>query len=414
VRTDDVRAAAAMGSAMHEHLHMRAALGVDAAMLRIPQIAARWHIVGDDARIFHWRCRSFEWSPPPGAIGETGLYMREDGTVERTEGGRGHYPGLPADAVAVGTIDLMWSEPEPLDLTDPLRPRCPPGAVLWVVDAKTGSTDHVTPIDRNLQVGGGTMMAARWTGATQAVPALLFMTPGPGDWDAPEVAWGPAELARAERRVRAVRAAKLDAWGRFARGEQLAFTESDKCAFCPGRLSCPPKIAMVKSALNDPRPLIVGPLSDAQVRRLAMNLADLETFARQARALLKDIVDDRGPVDIGDGLVWGPEASERKVLDPRKALPVLLRELGDDALDAFDVSKSAIERAVKERSAKGFGAGNMRRVMAALGEAEALVPQTSTTYHVFRPPVALPPMTPDTRLEEQLAASVRSEGLEIT
>lgn len=375
--------AAVMGSALHEHMHMRAALGVDSAMARIDEVAARWELDDDEKTLFAWRCRTFEWSPPAGAFGEVALCLREDGAVERVVGGRGRYD-VPPDAVTAGTLDVMWSFPEPLDLTDPEHPRCPKGSDLWVVDYKSGDEDYVVPVETNLQVGGETLLAARWTGAEMAMPVVLFIRPGQGEWDAPAHVWEAPELAAIEARLRAMRARKVAAWNAHRAGEPLRFNEGPWCQWCKARWACPPKLAMVKALAGDPQPLAATRMTDEQRRVAVLRLKVLDGIVREARETLKRDVDEHGAIDLGNGLVYGPERTTSRVILPKPAMPILLDELGEEAYGAIRITKGAVTDLVKARAPKGSGAKAVRAVMGKLEDAGAVHVTEGVEYSVHR------------------------------
>jgi hypothetical protein len=396
-----------MGSALHEHMHMRAALGVDSAMERLALVAHRWALTEDEARLFAWRCRTFEWSPPAGAFGEVALCMREGGDVLRVVGGRGKYD-VPDDAVSVGTVDVMWSEPEPLDLTDPEHPRCPKGSVLWVPDYKSGDEDYVTPIAHNLQAAGGALMAARWTGAEEVMPAIIFIRPGQGEWDAPEMTWGARECDDAEKRLRNARAGKVAAWAAHLAGTPLAYREGPWCQFCRARLACPTKIALIKAVANDPHPLFPSRATREQKRALALALKDMSRFVDRLREFLKEEVDADGQaIDLGNGFVWGPVTSKSRELVPKLALPVLLEELGDAAYDAVRISKGAVEDVVKQQSVRGTAAGKMRALMSRVDGAHGVRIVDEVEHRVHRADETDVPPTKPT-LEALLTASLET------
>jgi hypothetical protein len=107
---------------------------------------------------------------PAGAIAEVPLGYWPDGNVRRVEGGAGRY--VDEGQILSGTIDVMWA-----DETD--NPEmCPEGSTLWIVDWKTGAEEHVPPVDRNWQLRGAAVLAARWTGAQRVIPAICYVNAG--------------------------------------------------------------------------------------------------------------------------------------------------------------------------------------------------------------------------------------------
>ncbi len=394
------------GNAGHEHFEDRIALGIDAAMARIPDVARRWF--GNDEReaaFFAARMRKLEWSPPAGSFGEVALCMFEDGRVERTSGGKGHYPelepgGRHEGAILAGQLDAMWSEPEPLDLTDPEHPRCPPGSYLVVPDWKFGEAAYVEPVESNLQAANNAVMAAKWTGARRVLPAIVFMEPPQCVWDVPmrddaAFAWGPRELADAEARVRDVRRRVLLAIEAEKAGLLTGFNEGSWCAFCPGKHSCPAKIAMMRSTAAI-APTKRGPVTVDELRWWAERLPQIESHVRLVRELMKEHVDQTGqPIDLGHGLAWGPKPSKRDKLIPHVALPIITAELGADKLDELvSVSKSAVEAVVKkDHEAKGIKRQRskvMGRLLGEIKKANGIRREVGVEYGVYRPTHQLP------------------------
>lgn len=429
---------AVKGSAGHEHFEDRAAIGVEAAMARLPELARKWF--GNDEReaaFFMARMRKLEWCPPKHAFGEVALAMLEDGSVERTIGGKGYYPELLpggrlyGKAILAGQTDTFWADgAAPLDLSDPAHPKCPPRSILWSGDYKFGKDIYVDPIESNLQAAANTVMVAKWTGAKYAVPFILYMTPPNGDWDVPSrdgepIVWGPRELAEAEERVRAVIAARRRAVELVQAGEAVeGFREGSWCTFCPGKSTCPARLASLRevAALAQvPRKRGEGiHLTTEELRWFATRAPMIDSFVKKVRDVLKEHVDLNGPIDLGDGTVWGPHVEETEKILPSKALPILQEEFGDERYAehfAFDrvarISKDAIEGVVKivheEQGIKRQRSKAMGRILGAIREAGGMETTRSVTYGRHRPP----PPAIEVKAEEPKRLPSELEGMEI-
>jgi hypothetical protein len=286
----------------------------------------------------------------------------------------------------------MWSEPEPLDLSDPEHPRCPRGSTLWVLDLKSGEDAHVEPAERNAQLDALAVMAAKWTGAMAVVPSVLFLRKGAGDWDTPERAWGSREIAAGEARIRRDVARGREAAAAIAEGRDVTYVEGNHCTYCASATRCPAKTGMIKSIVGSPVPSGAAPLTREERVWMAKNLGSLESFARKAREVLKASVDADGPIDLGDGLVWGSQPTKRAKILPRVALPILREELGDDlAAGAIEetISREAVEAAAKEWTAQnGIKRGVSRKmgaIMARVGSAGGLLSEPRVEYRAHRP-----------------------------
>ena len=145
------------------------------------KLAAMFELDADDAGRLAFLAAHLRLPVPPGALAEVPLGYWPDGSVRRVEGGAGSYRD--DGQILSGTIDAMWAEPEPLWTMDGMTDRgggapswcCPGRSTLWIVDWKTGAEEHVPPIDRNWQLRGAAVLAARWTGAQRVIPAICYV-----------------------------------------------------------------------------------------------------------------------------------------------------------------------------------------------------------------------------------------------
>lgn len=409
-------AAADEGSAIHEHIAQRALLGVDEALLRLPDVLARWNVAERESGILTAQLRKFEWSPPRHAIVEVPLAIKLDGTVVRVSGGRGSYPEAPHDTLLPLTTDIAWSEPEPFGWPDGPdgAPRVPEGSVLMVVDIKTGSDVWVDPAERNLQLHAEAYAMARWTGATDVQPMILFPNGARGTWDTPPVLHGPEALRRTLARLLELRRRRDRAVVDYADGVMPELHEGPWCVGCPSADACPAKLALVKAALEIESPAEPGPLSLADRARLVRMKDAAERFARRAKSALTRAVDNDGPIDMGNGVSWGPVVETRQRIESDAAAPVLFDELGDYAYVALDVSKSGIERAIAEKhdqeGIKRQKGPAFRKILAKLHEAGAIVQSARVEYKLHR--VEDANVKPASDLEGTLRQSL-SKGEEI-
>lgn len=381
-------AASEAGAAGHAHIRERLVYGVDEAWRRWPELLRRYRVPDREGAILTARLRKFGWCPPRGALCEVALVLRADGTAERTTGGQGHYPALPADVVIPCQLDCMWSEPEPL-VMGPDGPRCPPGSVLYVVDLKFGQDRYVAPVEKNIQLAAETVAAAAWTGATEAIPAVLFVSGEQGDWDTPEHAWGPRMLAAKRDELFALRRAREQAAQQVAAGTAPPVHEGPWCVGCPSFSACPAKLSMLRAILADQNaPQVPAPLDAPSAARLVVALRTLETATAMARTALRAHVESTGePIDMGDGLAWGPVVVAREEITGG-ALPVLAEELGMHMMDAVSISKAGIEDGVRamheDMGIKRQRSPAMRRILARLHETGAIISTARTEYRLHR------------------------------
>jgi len=394
--------AADEGSALHEALALRGTDSLEASLVQWPDIAQRWGLDERATAIVGARLRSFTWCPPEGALVEVGLCLLVDGSVVRTRGGRGDYPELPAGALLPGQADVIWSEPEPLDLSEPAQPRCPVGSVLVVVDYKSGDAANVTGADRNEQLLSLALLWARFTGAEAVRVAAVFPGPGNGTWDVTSLLRAAA-LDRIEARIRA-RAARVEAQrAALAAGEALELVEGPHCTYCPSEATCPAKTSRLRALLAEgSAPFEVGPLAPELAQKAAVMLPMIDALGRRMRAALQAHVKATGPIDLGNGNEWGPVLEQKDEISYGAAYEVLRDELGPERTQAAaKISKSAIEDAIgalhEEQGIRRQKSAAMRRVLAKLHEAGAIEKVTSETFKAHRKGEPVAPQLPSKR-----------------
>lgn len=177
-------AAALLGRAIHEAIEW-AISGRGTAL----DVCALWADVlsADDAGRLAYLAQHLALPVPAGALAEVPLGMWPDGHVRRftdEEMAEAHHRGLrypDAGQDLSGTLDCLWAEPYPLRIypaigSIPEHIECPPASALYVPDWKTGDEDNVPRIEKNMQLRGAALLAARWTGATRVIPAIVFVS----------------------------------------------------------------------------------------------------------------------------------------------------------------------------------------------------------------------------------------------
>jgi hypothetical protein len=130
----------------------------------------------DDAGRLAFLAEHLRLPVPAGALAEVPLGYWPDGSVRRVEGGAGRY--VDEGQILSGTIDAMWAEPSGIQIIDGSAVVVDYTSTLWIVDWKTGAEEHVQPVDRNWQLRGAAVLAARWTGARRVIPAICYVNAG--------------------------------------------------------------------------------------------------------------------------------------------------------------------------------------------------------------------------------------------
>lgn len=397
----------ASGSAQHEATALMISEGRDTMLAALSDICARWGV--DEREEGFIRAKMRQFAPPvpkrddgddaTPALCEVGLCLLADGSVIEVEGGRGRYEA-PEGAVIAGSLDVMWSEPEPLRFRrdgDPLGEPivCPPGSTLWLCDWKTGDDSNVSRADRNRQILCAAVLAAKWTGAERVMPALCFVEPdsmSEGRWDMRRQrgAWPGAplrprpydreELAVIEAELLADHRAWVEQARRADAGEALDLVTGAHCEHCPAKGACPAWVAPVRALVASPsQSLARGPLTREEAASLATVLPTARKALDAADVALRAYVAEHGPVALPDGRFYGPQVQPwtDKTFATRATYQVLADEIGAEEADvAFSCTKGSIEEAIRvaheKRGIKRELGSTMGRIMVKLREAGAI------------------------------------------
>lgn len=148
------------------------------------------------------------------------------------------------------------------------------------------------------------------------------------------------------------------------------------CASCYKTMACPAfsgeVIRFTTLALPD------SPKDMATILAKALPIAKAAaTVIRKIETAAKAYVDANGPLDLGDGKVYGREVVSRKEVDAGKAYGVLAETLGDKAWEAYTASASKIKEI-----AASIKRGLSGEVMTRLEEAGAIAETLTTKYSI--------------------------------
>ncbi len=386
-KTESSNYAARLGIAFHSHRELLATDGYRAAIEALPRLAAEQDV---DVVELTRMARGCGWAVPRGALAEVSLAVLPDASVCRVEGGHGHYPNLPPGAFAPGQLDLMWAEPSPL-VKDGDRWRCPPESTLWVLDYKTGDEDNVAPVDRNVQLRNLAYKAARWTGATKVMPAILFIGPhGTQRWDVPRRPLRDHHEWRIDNdlfvilRDMMARQERVAAQARIleehGRPELLSYTTGSHCTYCKSRFVCPAIVAEMKALVGAVPGL--DEMTPETLAHLAQIAPMLEAAASRVKDVLRDwVVTNNKPIPLPPGTVWGPHPVRQEQVVARRALPILEETLGHHALAALSSSKAAIARTARDA---GFSSVEIDSLFGALRTGDAIGHVTETHWSAHR------------------------------
>ena len=158
-----------MGRAIHRLLQAR----TDREEVGEERFGELYQLDADDAGRLAFLAAHLRLPVPAGALAEVPLGYWPDGSARRVEGGAGSYRD--DGQILSGTVDAMWAEPGGIQVINGSAVVVDYTSTLWIVDWKTGAEEHVPPIDRNWQLRGAAVLAARWTGARRVIPAICYV-----------------------------------------------------------------------------------------------------------------------------------------------------------------------------------------------------------------------------------------------
>lgn len=189
--------------------------------------------------------------------------------------------------------------------------------------------------------------------------------------------------------ARAMRAA------RHVEKQRADVTEGEHCRFCPAWHGCPAKAGLIREVValvrNEADPI------DRYRAVLERDPAEAYRVWERVRSVASQMAEalhgwaSEHPIDLGDGLVFGPVSTSKRRVDPGRALPVLRDALGDAAEKAFEIetSQAAIKRAWQ--AAPRAARPTFKAVMERLVAVQAIETVEKTEIKVHRTAAGLEP-----------------------
>jgi hypothetical protein len=144
------------------------------------------------------------------------------------------------------------------------------------------------------------------------------------------------------------------------RGIDPDVAEGSQCEYCPAKAHCPAKVGLIRQWGNDS--MALPPLTGMSAENVAViyrRVRDVRKLTGKALGQLVDWARSNGPIDAGNGSVYGPHDVETDALNGSVVWDVVCEVLGGQhAKDAvtLESSKAAIKRAVRAYKAAGGGA----------------------------------------------------------
>lgn len=224
------------------------------------------------------------------------------------------------------------------------------GDAAVVIDWKTGYLD-VEPAATNPQLAFYALAASRALSLDRAIVRIVYTKTGRVD----EAELGPLDLApfgdaleQLFVRVQSLEAAKK-------RGEQTSTKEGRWCRYCPSKAFCPSKNALLVQ-LSGRGLTVVGDMTMTadKAADAYREFVRVEQLVKDAKARLTAYVDANGPIDLGNGRMFGRyqrQGDER--LDGSVAMRAIREVVGESAKEFESIaielrtSKAALTRAAK-------------------------------------------------------------------
>ncbi len=262
-----------------------------------------------------------------------------------------HYDTATHEAKIIGEVaDRNYGAPGPYSIFMSLDVLGIDGDTVIVLDWKGGR--DVEPAATNGQLWTCALAACRALGKHSAIIRIVYHNQN-GRCDEHEI--GALELAEFAGRLERLHIDVAQLQAARQRGEVLPTREGDHCAHCPAKPFCPAKNALIVAvAEHGLQVLGDATMTPERARAGYEQLVRVEDLIRDARKRLETYVDEQGPIDLGDGRMFGRyvRAGNEK-LDGSVAVKAIAEVVGESAREFEAVaierrtSKAAIDRACK-------------------------------------------------------------------
>lgn len=224
------------------------------------------------------------------------------------------------------------------------------GDAAVIIDWKTGYAD-VEPAATNPQLLFYALCACRVFGKRRAIVRIVYTKQhrvDESEIEAIDLAAFADRLADLHGRVAELHAAKK-------RGEPVPTAEGAWCKHCASKPYCGSKRALLVQ-FAEKGLAVIGDVAMTPERRRAAyeQIVYVEQLVKDAKKRLQADVDENGPIDLGDGRMYGRyhRQGDREI-DPALATQAIREVVGESAREfervAFkrETSQAAIERACK-------------------------------------------------------------------
>ncbi|HNU82337.1 MAG TPA: DUF2800 domain-containing protein [Thermoanaerobaculia bacterium] len=221
------------------------------------------------------------------------------------------------------------------------------------------------PPAKNPQLLFLALAACRTRGVDSAIVGLIHIAPDGTHWTE-HADLDAFDLDTFEWELKKIRKKVLDAAAVVERGLTPQVSQGPWCRYCPATPHCPAILGLLRAAAGLPEEVLAlrssGLPETAESLHAALRNGTPDQWRaayermRQHEAAVKIakhalwLLAGEQPFEVGDGQVYGPVRSDRKVYEARKARAALLELHGPEVAEAaceFETSAAAIERALR-------------------------------------------------------------------
>lgn len=221
------------------------------------------------------------------------------------------------------------------------------------------------PPKKNPQLLFLALAACRARGVDQATVGLIHIKADGSIWKE-SASLDAFDLDAFEWTLKGIRKKVLDAAAVVERGLTPQVSQGPWCRYCPATPHCPAILGLLRAAAGQPEEILALRSSGLpetseslhaalrngtpdQWRAAYERMRQFEAAVKIAKGALWLLAGEQ-PFEVGDGQVYGPVRSDRKVYEARKARAALLKLHGPEVAEAacdFETNATAIERALR-------------------------------------------------------------------
>jgi hypothetical protein len=144
----------------------------------------------------------------------------------------------------------------------------------------------------------------------------------------------------------------IEAMEIVAEKDVKALARGDWCRYCPAFNSCPAQTALLRAAAEGTGEVqqFGVALATGDSAKAYRTLREIKTLVQHLEGQIHNYVEARGPIDLGNGMQWGPRQSRREYLNGSIVHEMLrTRYSSDVALAAVEMksSKTALREALR-------------------------------------------------------------------